>query len=460
VESYKVYKVKMTKKIIPYILILIALVGIFGLERNTRASTTNPTEPCQDNASNKPCTPTATTSGTCRYYDSAGKKAIERTTRLACQKPGVTTTWEPSTLAEFEAERAALNTTGGGTVGGGGEGTTSTTEQKGDCSFPQPAGQQGAPRETQRSKTKAECDTLGGVWTSGAVYTFLAPLPCEIGKDVGCEMVNGKPVLKTFDPTVKNNLGVYLNLMIKLFIGICAVLAVVMIVIGGLQYMTTELVSSKEEGKERIIHAILGLILALAAYTLLFTINPDLLNTELKSLTDVTVRVDLGGEGSRSLDTSTVTSLGSVSGISCPKSGGASALINIARSFIGHSTYSQTDRNTVKGGVAYVDCSAFVSQVYACAGLGNPGGTTVGIFGTGCTSAEDILNTDGTINETTLHVGDLLGWTVGGDSEEKNGHVMMYIGNGQVIDAQPSGVAIRSLNSSQFQGRIECLKKV
>ena len=118
-------------------------------------------------------------------------------------------------------------------------------------------------------------------------YTLLAPLPCDSGP--GC---NNRQ-LTTFDPTGDNKIGGYLNLMIKLFIGICAVLAVIMIVIGGIEYMTTELVSSKEAGKERIRNAIFGLLLALGAWTILNQINPNLLNTDLKSLTTQTVNVTL-----------------------------------------------------------------------------------------------------------------------------------------------------------------------
>ncbi|MBU0999395.1 pilin [Patescibacteria group bacterium] len=100
-------------------------------------------------------------------------------------------------------------------------------------------------------------------------YVLLAPLPDDNGETID-----------TFDPTAEGSgaLGDYLNIMIKLFIGICAVLAVIMIVMGGIEYMTTELISGKEAGKERILHAIFGLLLALSAWTLLYTINPNLLN--------------------------------------------------------------------------------------------------------------------------------------------------------------------------------------
>lgn len=77
-------------------------------------------------------------------------------------------------------------------------------------------------------------------------------------------------------------LGVYLNLMIKLIIGISAVLAVVMIVMGGIEYIGSELISNKEEGRERIKNALLGLLIAMGAWALLNTINPDLLNSDVK----------------------------------------------------------------------------------------------------------------------------------------------------------------------------------
>jgi len=120
-------------------------------------------------------------------------------------------------------------------------------------------------------------------WTSSSnLYHLLAPLPCQYTTDPSCTLNDkGQTTISTFDPTQANNLGAYLNIMIKIFIGICAVLSVVMIVIGGLEYMTSELISSKEAGKEKIRDALLGLLIALGAYALLFTINPNLLNSDI-----------------------------------------------------------------------------------------------------------------------------------------------------------------------------------
>lgn len=72
-------------------------------------------------------------------------------------------------------------------------------------------------------------------------------------------------------------LASYLNLIIRLVIGIAAVLAVIMIVWGGIEYMSSELIGNKEAGKDRISHAVLGLLLALGAWVILSTINPKLL---------------------------------------------------------------------------------------------------------------------------------------------------------------------------------------
>lgn len=133
--------------------------------------------------------------------------------------------------------------------------------------------------------TESACKASNGTWAGP--YVLLSPLPCDSGE--GC--ADGK--LTTFDPAGENKIGAYLNTMIRIFIGLCAILAVVMIVIGGIEYMTSELPGNKEHGKERIMGAIFGLILALGSWTILYQINPKILDTDLKSLKEVTVEVTL-----------------------------------------------------------------------------------------------------------------------------------------------------------------------
>jgi hypothetical protein len=259
--------------------------------------------------------------------------------------------------------------------------------------------------------TQSTCSSDGGKFTGP--YVLLAPLPCDPNSD-GCD--NGK--LTTFNPVGDNKIGGYLNVMIRIFIGLSAVLAVVMIVIGGIEYMTSELISSKEAGKERIRGAIFGLLLALGAWTLLYQINPDILKSDVSSLQNVTVDVALGGESSQPFVP--INSQVRSAGITCP--GGNGNISTIATSFIGHTTYSQTARNTTNpDGTVNVDCSSFVDQVYSCAGLGSPGSTTAQIFGPG-SGATPITPAD----LTSLRPGDLIGWTAGQHGQSQ-GHVLMYI---------------------------------
>ncbi|MFA7192237.1 MAG: D-alanyl-D-alanine carboxypeptidase family protein [Candidatus Paceibacterota bacterium] len=85
--------------------------------------------------------------------------------------------------------------------------------------------------------------------------------------------------IKSIDDT--KQLGDYINLMVKIFLGICGALAVIMIVIYGIQWMGTDSVFGKTESKQKIGGALMGLVLALGSWMLLNTINPDLLGGEL-----------------------------------------------------------------------------------------------------------------------------------------------------------------------------------
>jgi len=93
-------------------------------------------------------------------------------------------------------------------------------------------------------------------------YTPLAPLP-------------------GITPSTPTNLGTYANTLVKILIGVAAVLAIIMIMIGGLQYMSTDAISGKQEGKERITQALFGLGLAIASWLILTTISPTLLKVDL-----------------------------------------------------------------------------------------------------------------------------------------------------------------------------------
>src|SRR3990167_8707056 len=121
---------------------------------------------------------------------------------------------------------------------------------------------------TDNQQSSADTDTT---------YTPLAPLP-------------GLPAVP-YETDTECPFGNYLNIIIKLIIGIAAVLAMVMIVMGGIEYLTSDLVSSKEAGKDTIRNAILGLLIALGAYLILNTINPQLLSVCLDKLPQATITI-------------------------------------------------------------------------------------------------------------------------------------------------------------------------
>ena len=90
------------------------------------------------------------------------------------------------------------------------------------------------------------------------------------------------PILITGTPTLNqagiypSNLSTLLGTVFNFGIAIAVVLALIMIILGGIEYMTTDAWTKKEEGKQRIINALLGLGLALVSWLLLFIINPTL----------------------------------------------------------------------------------------------------------------------------------------------------------------------------------------
>ncbi len=86
--------------------------------------------------------------------------------------------------------------------------------------------------------------------------------------------------------------GDYANKLIRLLIGAAGALAVVMIVIGGIQYMSSDAVGEKQSGKETIGNALVGLGLALVSYLLLYTINPQLTIIKDNLVPEVSVEVE------------------------------------------------------------------------------------------------------------------------------------------------------------------------
>ncbi len=98
------------------------------------------------------------------------------------------------------------------------------------------------------------------------VYHPLAPIAGFIDGDI------------TISP---EGLTAYLNTVFRFGIALAGLLAVIMIIWGGLEYLSTDAINGKSEGKKKIQEAFQGLALALLSWLILYTINPQILSTNL-----------------------------------------------------------------------------------------------------------------------------------------------------------------------------------
>ncbi len=130
-----------------------------------------------------------------------------------------------------------------------------------------------------------------------STYKLLAPLP-------------GLPSVKT------DRIGDYFNIIFNIAIGICGVLAVIMLIIHGISYMTSESFTEKAELKKKIWGPIGGLLLALGAYAILNTIDPAL--TGKDGLTVDQVEADIDGDPILSNEKTIIPSTGAKTS-KCPE---------------------------------------------------------------------------------------------------------------------------------------------
>jgi hypothetical protein len=80
----------------------------------------------------------------------------------------------------------------------------------------------------------------------------------------------------------ENGFTSYINLLYALSISAAALLAVIKIIIAGVKYMLTDVVTSKGAAIQDIKGALLGLLLIIGAVLILTVINPQLLRTTLE----------------------------------------------------------------------------------------------------------------------------------------------------------------------------------
>lgn len=79
----------------------------------------------------------------------------------------------------------------------------------------------------------------------------------------------------------KVDFATYIESGFKTFLAVVVIIAIVMLTASGLQYITAGSGGGKGEAKNRAMAALLGLLIALSAYLILRTINPDLVDLTL-----------------------------------------------------------------------------------------------------------------------------------------------------------------------------------
>lgn len=107
----------------------------------------------------------------------------------------------------------------------------------------------------------------------------ITPAGDGIGQVAANTVIQTEPISRLFDPN--STLVDLFNAIFFFAIAIGAILAVLRLGYAGIIYMTTDLWHSKQGAKEIISQAVLGILLLLAVYLILFQINPDILNLDI-----------------------------------------------------------------------------------------------------------------------------------------------------------------------------------
>lgn len=102
-----------------------------------------------------------------------------------------------------------------------------------------------------------------------------------------CYPVNTDPIALTFaigSTTSVKDLGDYINVIYKFALGASVTFAIVMLMVGGLQYILAAQSGNVKAAKERMTHALVGLVLLFGVYVMLFAVNPQLVSLQAPQL--------------------------------------------------------------------------------------------------------------------------------------------------------------------------------
>lgn len=250
-------------------------------------------------------------------------------------------------------------------------------------------------------------------------------------------------------------IAVYIKALYNYLLYVGGILAVIALMVGGVLWLVSAGNASRiSEAKSWISGSIIGIVILLLSYTLLYQINPEL--TRLRALNLKNIDSIEGDSDTPSQNSSAGMPFSSSAssehltaiGIQCPQGGGSAKISEISKSFAGKVVYRFGSKNGQgseqkedkaqetygllcpnndpwREKVVCYDCSGFARQVLWCAGFSkDPGMGTSIMFNPA--SAEKIESCgSNTINNKELIAGDLIGW---------HGHVIMYIGEGKIAE--------------------------
>ncbi|MHB8710297.1 MAG: pilin [Minisyncoccota bacterium] len=161
----------------------------------------------------------------------------------------------------------------------------------------------------------------------------------------------------------------FFNNLYKYLIGVAAILAVIMIIWGGLEISTQDSISKKGAGKEKIYNAIFGLVLVLSPALIFSIINPSILNLSLNlpplKTAQYSGALGSGGVTQNTIDQTSGCSVSGTAGIlqiaTCSSSDAKNTWAQTCAGALG---YGQTT-NPSNGVVTYtVTCSAQSAYVF------------------------------------------------------------------------------------------------
>lgn len=114
------------------------------------------------------------------------------------------------------------------------------------------------------------------------IFCSLCIFTCiPLAAQAGFKYTPLSPNLPLLDNEEWGDVGTLLNKLLALSVAVAALLAVIMIAMGGFKWMTTDSVFSMGDAKEQISNAIIGLLIVLASILILTTINPDIIKIKI-----------------------------------------------------------------------------------------------------------------------------------------------------------------------------------